>query len=88
MKNDLKIVGKFYMKSGVVIEEEVVFDKDNDEESIEKFIADIKYRIKEGFREDYNFQLTYGNTMFRGKDVSAVAFIPIKAEEASNAQSM
>lgn len=81
MKNDLKIVGKFYMKSGVVIEEEVVFNEDNDEESIVKFIADMKHRIKEGFREDYNFQLTFGNTMFRGKDISAVTFIPIKVEE-------
>lgn len=74
MKNDVKIIGKFYMRSGVVIEEEVVFDKDNDKEVVENFIEDMKYRVKEGFREDYNFQFTFGYTMFRGKDISAVTF--------------
>lgn len=74
MENDVKIVGKFYMRSGAVIEEEVVFDKDNDKEVVEEFIKDMKYRVKEGFREDYNFQFTFGYTMFRGKDISAVTF--------------
>ena len=27
MENDVKIIGKFYMKNGAVIEEEVVLDK-------------------------------------------------------------
>lgn len=74
MEKEVKIIGKFYMRSGVVIEEEVVFDKDNDKEAVEEFIKDIKYRVKEGFREDYNFQFTFGYTMFRGKDISAVTF--------------
>lgn len=74
MENDVKIVGKFYMRSGAVIEEEVVFDKDSDKEVVEKFIKDMKYRVKEGFREDYNFQFTFGYTMFRGKDISAITF--------------
>lgn len=74
MEKEVKIIGKFYMRSGVVIEEEVVFDKDNDKEIVENFIKDMKYRVKEGFREDYNFQFTFGYTMFRGKDISAVTF--------------
>lgn len=74
MEKEVKIIGKFYMRSGVVIEEEVVFDKDNDKEVVENFIKDMKYRVKEGFREDYNFQFTFGYTMFRGKDISAVTF--------------
>lgn len=74
MEKEVKIIGKFYMRSGVVIEEEVVFDKDNDKEVVEEFIKDMKYRVKEGFREDYNFQFTFGYTMFRGKDISAVTF--------------
>lgn len=74
MENDVKIIGKFYMRSGAVIEEEVVFDKDNDKKVVEEFIKDMKYRVKEGFREDYNFQFTFGYTMFRGKDISAVTF--------------
>lgn len=72
MENEVKIFGKFYMKSGVVIEEEVILDKDNDKEVVENFIKDIKYKVKEGFREDYNFQFTFGHTMFRGKDISAI----------------
>ena len=63
------------MRSGVVIEEEIVFYKDNDKEAVEKFIKDMKYKVKEGFREDYNFQFTFGYTMFRGKDISAVTFV-------------
>ena len=74
MEKEVKIIGKFYMRSGVVIEEEVVFDKDNDKEVVENFIKDMKHRVKEGFREDYNFQFTFGYTMFRGKDISAVTF--------------
>lgn len=74
MEHDVKVVGKFYMKSGAVIEEEVVFDKDNDKEAVENIIKDMKYTIKEGFKEDYNFQITFGYTMFRGKDISAVTF--------------
>lgn len=74
MEHDVKVVGKFYMRSGAVIDEEVVFDKDNDKEVVENFIKDMKYRVKEGFREDYNFQFTFGYTMFRGKDISAVTF--------------
>lgn len=74
MEKEVKIIGKFYMRSGVVIEEEIVFDKDNDKEVVKNFIKDIKYRVKEGFREDYNFQFTFGYTMFRGKDISAVTF--------------
>lgn len=72
MNKDIKLIGKFYMKSGSVIEEEVVFDKENDMSVIDEFIKDIKHRIKEGFREDYNFQFTFGFTMFRGKDISAL----------------
>ena len=75
MEKEVKIIGKFYMRNGVVIEEEVIFDKDNDKEALGKFIEDIKYNIKEGFREDYDFQFTFGYTMFRGKDISAVTFV-------------
>ena len=75
MEKEVKIIGKFYMRSGVVIEEEVVFDKDNDKKVVEEFIKDMKYKVKEGFREDYDFQFTFGYTMFRGKDISAVTFV-------------
>jgi hypothetical protein len=71
VNSSCRIVGKFYMKSGAIIEEELAFDCDK--ESAEKYINNLKNKvIKTGFREDYNFQFTFGSTMFRGKDISAV----------------
>lgn len=75
MEKELKIIGKFYMRNGAVIEEEVIFNKDNDKEVVEKFIEDMKHDIIEVLRDDYNFQFTFGYTMFRGKDISAVTFV-------------
>ena len=74
MENDVKIIGKFYMKNGAVIEEEVVLDKENEKEAVEEFIKDMQFAVKEGFREDCNFQFTFGYTVFRGSDISAVTF--------------
>lgn len=74
MENDVKIIGKFYMKNGAVIEEEVVLDKENEKEAVEEFIKDMQFAVKEGLREDCNFQFTFGYTVFRGSDISAVTF--------------
>ena len=74
MENDVKIIGKFYMKNGAIIEEEIVLDKDNEKEAVEELIKDIQFTVKEGFRKDYDFQLTFGYTTFRGRDISAVTF--------------
>ena len=74
MENNIKINGKFYLNNGIIIEEEVIFDEDNTNNDIENFIRDIKKQIKEGFKSDINFQFTFGYTMFRGKDISAVTF--------------
>ena len=72
MDKEVIIVGKFYLRNGNVIEEKVVFDKDNNKEDIENFIKCIKYRVEEGFRENYNFQFTFGFTTFRGSELAAV----------------
>lgn len=74
MEKDIKVIGKFYLKNGTVIGEEIVFDKDNDMEIIDKFIKEFQDSVKEGFRQGYDFQLTFGYTTFRGKDISAVTF--------------
>lgn len=74
MEKDIKVIGKFYLKNGAVIDEEIVFNKDNDMETVNKFIKKFRDSVKEGFRQDYDFQLTFGYTMFRGKDISAVTF--------------
>lgn len=73
--NKLILKGKFYLKSGCIIEEKVVFDEDNKQEDIEEFIENTKDSIKEGFRDSINFQFTFGMTIFRGSDISAVELI-------------
>ena len=71
MNNEYSIKGTFYLKSGAVIEKEIVIESDNPK----KVIEDLRYRIKEGFRNDYNFQFVFGYTTFRGKDLSAVTLV-------------
>lgn len=34
------------------------------------------------FRENADFQFSFGNSIFRGADISAIQFIPIKENEA------
>lgn len=77
MDKEVTIVGKFYLRNGNVIDEKIIFDKDNNKEDTEKTIKDIRDMIKKGFREDYNFQFTFGFTTFRGNELVAV-----KLEEA------
>lgn len=74
MENDVKLIGKFYMKNGAIIENEVIFDKDNDKRIVENYIQDVKCQVKEGLGADCDFCITFGYTMFRGKDISAVTF--------------
>ena len=77
MNKEVTIVGKFYLRNGNVIDEKIIFGKDDNKEDTEKTIKDIRDMIKKGFREDYNFQFTFGFTTFRGDELVAV-----KLEEA------
>lgn len=77
MDKEVTIVGKFYLRNGNVIDEKIIFGKDDNKEDTEKTIKDIRDMIKKGFREDYNFQFTSGFTTFRGDELVAV-----KLEEA------
>ena len=54
MDKEVTIVGKFYLRNGNVIDEKIIFDKDDNKEDIEKTIKDVRDMIKKGFREDYN----------------------------------
>lgn len=72
MDKDVTILGKFYLKNGNIIEERVVLDKENSREDIGNFINDIKQSIKVGFRENINFQFTFGFTIFKGSELVAV----------------
>lgn len=77
MKKDIRFVGKFYLKSGAVVESEVIIDKDNDEEIVLEFISDTKKMIKEVITENIEAQITFGETILRATDISAVTFTVI-----------
>ena len=73
LDKEITLTGKFYLKSGVVIEDVVVFDVKSDlievQKTIKKLQGDIADFLKD---ESVSFQLSFGNTLFRGKDISAV----------------
>lgn len=71
MGKDFTVLGKFYLKSGVVIEDKVVFDKENTEEEIKEFMDSLKEGIKTGFKENMEFQFTFGFTTIRGSELAA-----------------
>ena len=71
MDKDLTILGKFYLKSGVIIEDKVIFDKENTKEEIKEFMDDLKQGIKTGFKENADFQFTFGFTTIRGSELAA-----------------
>lgn len=71
MDKDLTILGKFYLKSGVIIEDKIVFDKENTKEEIKEFMEDLKQGIKTSFKENANFQFTFGFTTIRGSELAA-----------------
>jgi hypothetical protein len=74
MKNDRTFIGKFYLKSGAVIEDEIIIDKENDECIIKGLISDTKRLIKEAIKNGVEAQITFGNTILRATDISAVTF--------------
>lgn len=42
----------------------------------------MKAEVKGKFRNNEDFQFSFGNAIFRGADISAIQFIPIKENEA------
>lgn len=71
MEKDLILLGKFYLKSGVIIEEKVVIVKENTEKEVKCFMDNLKKSIEIGFKEDINFQFTFGFTTIRGSELAA-----------------
>lgn len=73
LDKEITLAGKFYLKSGVVIEDVVVFDVKSDPIEVQKTIKKLKDDIANFLKdESVSFQLSFGNTLFRGKDISAV----------------
>lgn len=64
MENNVNIVGKFYLKNGIVIDEEVSV--------AESSIDELRDYIKKVCRSNEDHQITFGYTTFRVKDISAV----------------
>lgn len=71
MGENFTVLGKFYLKSGVVIEDKITFDKENTEEEIKEFMDNLKKGIKTGFKENMDFQFTFGFTTIRGSELAA-----------------
>lgn len=77
MDKDLTVLGKFYLKSGVVIEDKIVFGKKNTEEEINEFIDSLRDGVKLGFKENsMEFQFTFGFTTIRGSELAAFTIMP------------
>lgn len=81
MGKDFTVLGKFYLKSGVVIEDKVVFDKENTEEEIKEYMDSLKEGIKMGFKENMEFQFTFGFTTIRGSELAAFTMTVAESEE-------
>lgn len=75
MDKDITILGKFYLKSGIVIEDKITFDKENTKEQIKEFMNDLKQGIKISFKENADFQFTFGFTTIRGSELAAFTMI-------------
>lgn len=71
MDNEYTINGTFYLKSGAVIEKEIIIDNENPQ----KVIEDLRQKIKIGFNNNNHFMVVVGNTIFRGDDISAVTLV-------------
>lgn len=70
MAYNRKIVGKFYLKSGVVVDDSVMTDG----ASVKTVIADYEATIQKGFTSTYNYPFKFGHTTFKINDISAVTF--------------
>ena len=71
MNKEYSIKGTFYLKSGAVIEKEIIIDNENPQ----KVIEDLRQKIKIGFNNNCHFMIVVGNTIFRGDDISAVNLV-------------
>lgn len=71
MNNEYSIKGTFYLKSGAVIEKEIIIETDNPK----KVIEDLRQKIKIGFNNNNHFMIVFGHIIFRGDDLSAVTLV-------------
>lgn len=74
-EKDMRVYGKFYLKNGIIIKEEIIFDKENSKERIDDFINNIEKQIDVAFEGNLDFTFTFGSTHFRGSEIAAISII-------------
>lgn len=72
LQKDLVIEGKFYLKSGAILEESVTFEAGKDTyEDAQELMESINSTAKESFRNNNSFVLWFGDAIIRGDDLSS-----------------
>lgn len=70
--NRIKIVAKFYLKSGLIVEDYQIAVSEDESISITR---KIKSLLEANFIDEYNnMSIVFGDTVLRTADVSAVTF--------------
>lgn len=73
----MQVKGMFYLTGGSVVEE-IISMNDTSEQSAHDALEKLKEGIQGKFRNNEDFQFSFGNAIFRGADISAIQFIEIK----------
>lgn len=79
----MKIKGIFYLKSGNIIEEEVNINDYQDlqgsnvRDTAIIFMNKIQSGIRNNFKDNIDFEFSFGTFIIRGRDLSAVNFIEL-----------
>lgn len=76
----ITLLGKFYLRNKFIIKEEVTFSENTLKEEIEEFVNNFKKSLKYGFKENVDFEFTFGQTTFRGSELIAFSIV-VKGEE-------
>lgn len=77
----MRLRGLFYLTGGAVVEE-IITIHDTPKQPAKDAIKKLKAEVQGKFRENADFQFSFGNAIFRGADISAIQFTPIKDNEA------
>lgn len=75
LQKDVILKGKFYLKSGAVLEESTTFKSDEDSyDDVNEVINEIIDTSKGAFRTGDSFVIWFGDAVIRGDDLSAFHF--------------
>lgn len=76
----ITLLGKFYLRNKFIIKDKITFSEASSKKEIEDFITNFKESLKYGFRENADFQFTFGQTTFRGSELVAFSIV-VEGEE-------